>query len=175
MIEAMIGSVVKEVAVKALFEYYKPDEVNGYCEACPNYDRIWSCPPYMKDEVSHLRAYDKVLLIGVKTKNFGVAKKSLGKALIQLSEKHGLDVLIAGNCFLCKPCAKQSDEPCAHPEQMKHSLESLGFHVSDICTHLLDAPLEWNMEDPTYLATAAVFLNAREKLTDEIIHELGLD
>ncbi len=180
-IEGMISSVTRLVSVTSLFDYYKPEEVLGYCKSCPKYGQIWSCPPYERDETAFMKAYDEALLIGIRTKTFGPTKKSLGRALIELSERYPVEVLIAGNCFLCKPCTKVSGQPCVHPAQMKYSLESLGFHVSDICEHLLGVSLEWDTENPTYLATAAVLLKqgnceqeAKEKLTERILHELGI-
>lgn len=181
-IEGMISSVTKRVSVSLLFEYYKPKEVLGYCKSCPKHGQIWACPPYEKDEAEFMKAYDEALIIGIQTKAFGPTKKSLGRALIELSERYPVEVLIAGNCFLCKPCTKVSGKPCAHPELMKYSLESLGFHVSDICENLLGVSLEWDTDNPTYLATAAVLFKQskvnqddKEKLTERILHELGID
>ncbi len=172
----------KRVSVSLLFDYYKPEEVLGYCKSCPKHGQIWACPPYEKDEAEFMKAYDEALIIGIQTKAFGPTKKSLGRALIDLSERYPVEVLIAGNCFLCKPCTKVSGKPCAHPELMKYSLESLGFHVSDICENLLGVSLEWDTDNPTYLATAAVLFKQskvnqddKEKLTERILHELGID
>lgn len=181
-IEGMISSVTKLASITSLFDYYKPEEVLGYCKSCPNHGQIWSCPPYERDEAEFMKAYDEALIIGIRTKTFGPTKKSLGRALIEMSKRYPVEVLIAGNCFLCKPCTKVSGKPCAHPDQMKYSLESLGFHVSDICENLLGVSLEWDTDNPTYLATAAVLFKEsnvnqddKEKLTERILHELGID
>ena len=180
-IEGMISSVTKRASVSSLFDYYKPEEVLGYCKSCPKHGQIWACPPYDKDETEFMKAYDEAMIIGIRTKAFGPTKKSLGRALIEMSKRYPVEVLIAGNCFLCKPCTKVSGQPCVHPAQMKYSLESLGFHVSDICENLLGVSLEWDTENPTYLATAAVLLKQgnceqedKEKLIERILHELGI-
>jgi len=65
---------------------------------------------------------------------------------------------------------------------MKYSLESLGFHVSELCENILDVSLEWHDNDPIYLATAAVLYKKnglssddKERLTERILWRLGLD
>jgi len=39
-----------------------------YCKACPNYDRIWSCPPYSFDMMDFWHKYEALELIGVKVR-----------------------------------------------------------------------------------------------------------
>lgn len=156
MIDGMTAYVLKEVALTKLFDYYQPAEVEGYCRACPNYGNIWSCPPYETDVIKSVKAYDRALIIGVETFDFHASKRAIALAMNQIAERLPVYVLIAGNCEICDTCSKGAGMPCVYPEQMKYSLESIGFHVSDICEHILGKSLKWDEENPVYLAVAAV-------------------
>lgn len=149
---------IKLVTMSQLFEYYRPKEIEGYCKSCPNYDKIWSCPPYADDVLSPFKAYEEVLLIGVETSDFEVTKRRIASVMNEIAESFPVAVLIAGNCVLCDPCSKVDGAPCKYPKQMKYSLESLGFHVSDICEQILGKKLRWEKENPTYIAVAAVMV-----------------
>ena len=162
------GIVYKELSVERLFEYYKPSEVEAYCKACPNYNQNWSCPPYDHDVLSPVRKYRKVMIIGVKTKNFEFAKRVLADRLNLIAAETGNLVLVAGNCDYCHLCTKSTQTPCVYPDQMKYSLESLGFHVSEICDKELNQPLVWNSKDPEYLAVIGVFFNEEFKVELDI-------
>lgn len=147
---------IKQITIEQLLSHYHPEEVEGYCKSCPKYDKIWSCPPYVTDVLTPLKSYDTILILGVETKDFGLTKKAIAEAMNDIASKMPVGVLIAGNCAVCKPCTKVEGAPCAYPDQMKYSLESLGFHVSDICEHVLNKPLVWDNDNPSYLAVAGI-------------------
>ncbi len=163
----------KIVSKEAIFKYYEPKRVEGYCKVCPNYNKLWSCPPLDITAVSYLEPYDFVLLVCEKiTKQdkdesetpidtyFQKSRRLLGDELIALSESPEFEVLIAGNCYLCDECLRKVGKSCRHETQMKYSLESIGFLVGDIAKELIGIELEWpepGAEAKSLMTVGAIF------------------
>jgi predicted metal-binding protein len=165
-IPSVVEVITRLTTMETLYKYYKPVEVEGYCSECPNYGRIWSCPPFDFDVTTYLEPYEHVLIIGVKTTDFEATRRRFGDVLKGISEINeiNLEVLIAGNCYHCEVCTKTIGEPCILNEGTKYSLEALGFHVGDICEHILDAPLDWSGSDGTFMTVGAILSNSKEML-----------
>lgn len=139
------------------------------CEACPNYNRIWSCPPYDFDVEAYWRKYRMLQLIAVKiifredvqnktytsdelqellNRVLPAEKAKLSEELLEKEKLHpGSISLSAGSCARCAAgCSKPSGKPCRFPETMRHSIESLGGNVGLTISKLMHLNLEW-MED----------------------------
>lgn len=164
-----IRRIEKNVSVEALMPYYQPTEVEGYCKSCPNYNRIWSCPPHDFTGAEFLAPYKEVKLIAevitpIKDADlldcFQQARRTLGDELMALADVEQVNVLIAGNCYQCLRCAREVGEPCVRPERCKYSLESVGFLVAEIADKILDEPLKWgdSQNKPQTLMTVAAVL-----------------
>lgn len=163
----------KIVPKEAILKFYEPVRVEGYCKSCPKYNKLWSCPPHDFDALSYLESYDYVLLVGEKivrnekpqtiisiNSYFQEVRRELGDHLIKLSEAHDIEVLIAGNCYLCDECLRREGKSCRYNEKMKYSLESIGFMVGDIASELLGIDLEWpepGEESPSLMTVGAIF------------------
>ena len=42
-------------------------DVEGFlecCKVCPNYDKVWSCPPYDFDPMDYWNSFDRILVAG---------------------------------------------------------------------------------------------------------------
>ena len=68
------------------------------------------------------------------------------------------------------------NEPCRHPEQMRHSLESVGFDISKTASQLLGMELKWatGIELPEYLVlVTALFVKGEIAETPSSL--LGFD
>ncbi len=166
-ITGVVEVITHLTTMETLYQHYKPVEVESYCSACPNYGRIWSCPPFDFDVTTYLAPYSHVLIIGVKTTDFEVTRRRFGDILKGISETmeiEAIEVLIAGNCYHCEVCTKTIGEPCILKEGTKYSLEALGFHVGDICEHILDAPLDWSGSEGTFMTVGAILSNSKEML-----------
>lgn len=160
---------------ESIFKFYQPLKVEGYCKSCPNYNKLWSCPPHDFDAVSYLDSYDHVLLVGEKivrneksqskgsmNSYFQEVRRLMGDRLIALSEKFDVEVLIAGNCYLCDDCLRILGKSCRYEDRMKYSLESIGFLVGDIASELLGIDLEWpeaGEEAQSLMTVGAIFSN----------------
>lgn len=168
------------VTVDHLYKFYEPERVEGYCQSCENYGKIWSCPPHDFTAKDFLSPYRFALVIGEEVSSeeglsiidaFQEARRQLGDELMALSESPSFEVLIAGNCYLCDSCQRLSGKPCLYPSKCKYSLESIGFLVGDIAKEILNQPLKWEKSgvEPRSLLTVAVVLSSDLSLLEERI------
>ena len=139
------------------------------CKACPNFDKVWSCPSYDFDVLSYWRQYQTLLLTARKITFCEEAlsltfppeevneiinqvvlpeKQKLTDMLMEEEKKYpGSISLSAGSCNLCKNgCAKPLGQPGRFPDQMRYSSESLGGNVGLTIEKLMGIQLEWMEE-----------------------------
>lgn len=140
------------------------------CKACPNYNRIWSCPPYSFDVLDYWNRYKTLRLMATKIifhpelvertytpeeqnaiiqQVIPVEKERLSKTMYQQEAQFpGSISLSAGSCSLCRNgCAKSLGEPCRFPDKMRYSIESLGGNVGLTIEKLMGLHLEWMEAD----------------------------
>ncbi len=136
------------------------------CQACPNYGKVWSCPPYDFDVEAFWKQFSTLQLLASKitfseellerTYTPEEQKVLLSTVLqpekIQLSremlereqEYPGSVSLSAGSCSTCENgCSKPLGLPCRNPDTMRHSIESLGGNVGLTVDKLMGIKLEW--------------------------------
>lgn len=115
--------------------------------SCGIYGKCYMCPPDVGDIdvlMARLREYDYALVYQTVTpiedsfdfEGMAEAKKrtyplaqALRPVFSDMNIFHTLH-LGAGGCGVCKPCAKQTGEPCRFPEKAMPSLEAYGVNVS---------------------------------------------
>lgn len=143
----------KEVTMDQLLEHYNQNKVEGYCMKCPNYHRIWSCPPHDFDPYEYLNTFNFAQIIGVKiifssqvTKEealdiFQKERRKFSDLLI--SKENNSTALISGNCYQCETCTRAKGEPCILEDRKRYSLESLGLMVGTITEDILNIELKW--------------------------------
>ena len=136
------------------------------CKACPNYGRLWSCPPYDFDVEAYWKqfknfkvmatkivfekpvideTYSKEALETIMNTSISVEKQKLSDILMEEEKKYpGSASLCAGCCSLCQgQCNRPEGAPCRYPEQLRYSIESLGGNVGLTINKLLKLDLEW--------------------------------
>ena len=60
---------VSRVSVSRLLsEYWNPDPVREACKLCPDYGKVWSCPPGVPEADDYLKPFREGFLIAVKVK-----------------------------------------------------------------------------------------------------------
>ncbi|MCH1982525.1 DUF2284 domain-containing protein [Ruminococcus sp. OA3] len=138
------------------------------CKACPNYDRVWSCPSYDFDVLKYWNRYKTFRLLATKitfndeylTKTYTpeeqkdlldkilpAEKQKLSDELLRAEKLNpGSISLSAGSCHLCPQCTKPTGKSCLNPEMMRYSIESLGGNVGLTIEKLLGLNLEWMEE-----------------------------
>lgn len=179
-----------EVRVKAipvedwLKRYCFPGKFLGACRQCPDYNMLWSCPPYVPEAAGFLGKYRTAHIIGVKVvydreqrarallgpreaemvreESYGVVKKALLETLLQMEAAcPGSTTVAAGRCEQCEKCTRPRGRICKRPERMRYSFSAFGFDLTAIAEELLGLELLWAGEGlPEYNAAIAAFLTA---------------
>lgn len=144
------------------------------CRQCPNYGRRHGCPPFEDDTTALILRYSRVKILGVKVVPQGERQPlsaandliapvvlEMNQQLLQLEQQlNGMACGFVGKCPYCsEPCARQSGEPCRHPDKVRPSLEALGFDVTKTA-QLLGTEIQWGRDSmmPNYLTfICAVF------------------
>lgn len=150
-------------------EYFNRQKTLGFCQACPNFARYWSCPPYAFDEAIFLKQFKYMHIIGrqfevprddlrnirdpqavvdYSTKKLEAIKVMTWKTLLEIeNEVDGAIALIPGNCPICETqglaCARKENKACRYPGMMRFSLESLGFNVMDLLKYEVGMTMKW--------------------------------
>ena len=157
-----LNYTVRELEARVPLSEYLADCVDvphflTYCEACPSFDAVWSCPSYDFDPMEiwnrygHIRLYARMLIPDSPGQDEQAALTALheekDKYLDILfaweTENPGSLALAAGSCTLCTPCTRPSGRPCQKPEQMRYSIESLGGDVGLTASRYFGYPLQW--------------------------------
>lgn len=139
------------------------------CQKCPNYENVWSCPPYDFDVISYWKKYRTFRLTASKIAFHQAAldrtytKEEMDQILkdVLYKEKQSLTdelyeqeklfpgsiSLSAGSCQRCTDCTRPKKEPCKMPHKLRYSIESLGGNVGLTAEKLLGLSLEWMEEN----------------------------
>lgn len=165
-----------------LREYCFPETFCDYCKSCPNYDKVWSCPPGVPGAKDFLGNYPEVITIAVKViynkedrvgsitaemleklrqNTYGKVKKILYETLLYIEKENpGTLLLGAGRCEQCENCSRILGLPCRKPEKMRYSLTAFGFDFKKLVKELFDQELLWSQADlPEYnLAVTAMLI-----------------
>ena len=163
----IIENYKKEIdTVTYVNEYVNVEEFLDMCKQCPNYNTIWSCPPfdfcpneYWK-KYSKLEVITKKIILQEEERNenwkeiIATVKKDLTAELFRLEEEYPESIsLSAGHCEECSNvCKRKENQPCCNKEKMRYSIEALGGNVGLTIERLMGLKLEWvtDGEVPSY-------------------------
>lgn len=180
MYRAQVKAVTLPVT-QWLEEFCSPGRFAEACKACPDYGRIWSCPPGVPAAREAFAPYERVHIVGVKViydeaaraaavtperteelrrAAYGEAKAVLRESLLELEKVlPGSWSVAAGRCELCGRCSRADGEPCRRPERMRLSFSGFGFDLGRVAEELLGMPLLWAAEGlPEYHVAVAALL-----------------
>ena len=133
----------------------------GYCQDCPHYGQVWSCPPYGFDPMALWARFDAIRLLAYKVtfakdrlfpgerraferEELPKVKDALARALLaQEAEIPGSLALLGGRCELCPVCARPAGQPCRMPGKMRYSIESLGGDCGGALARYFNERLQW--------------------------------
>ena len=150
---------------KLVSDFRDVDRFMGLCRACPNFGKMWSCPPFESlPPILDSKTAQCLLFLyeidippsesstgGLSQQNirriYDSARAEIDPKLLDLGRNSpsGSLVLLGGSCANCPlpKCARLEKKPCPRPEFMRPSLESLGFDVVAIAKKIFGADLEW--------------------------------
>lgn len=156
----------KEISACELFDKYcMPEKFLPLCRQCPDYARVWSCPPGIPG-VEAFKKYKHAIIIGVKViysqqalakaanssenteavraDTYGKAKREALSMLLDIEKLSPPSYTIAaGRCELCSRCARIDGLVCRIPWSLRYSFSALGFDLVRIAEELLETPLLW--------------------------------
>lgn len=162
-----------EIGIPEFMErFVAPETFLHACRACPNYGRIWSCPPYGFEVTEYWQRYSRLRLLVLKVPVAALKSEEVGPRLAEarnaldgmlqtLEARHpGSMALQSGCCLLCSTCARSCGEDCRHPDRLRYSIESLGGDVTAALKELLEVELQWYSPEqvPDYLVQAGGLL-----------------
>lgn len=162
-------------------DFWRPEELAHSCEGCPDYGRVWSCPPGVPPADEAFRRFRTVHVIGIQVcytagtraqavtpeetdrlreETYGKVKRGLLESLLALEGVcTGAWTVAAGRCELCRRCARQDGRPCPTPERMRYSFSAFRFDLGRMAEELLGVKLLWAAEGlPEYDVAMAAFL-----------------
>lgn len=151
-----------------LKDYVDVPKFLACCQACPDFGKKWSCPPYDFNVMDYWNKFKYLYVIGTRIiipkeetmcihsketisvflkHDLGSEKKKLSDVMHRLEDQYpGSKSLAAGNCDYCKECLRLKGKPCCKPDQMRYSIESLGGDVGRTTKDLLGWELKWMTE-----------------------------
>ena len=174
-------------AEEYLSRYRDVERFIAFCRDCHRYGNCWACPPFGFDTDSYLSGYRSVLLIGTKIipdktlcdcrdkercreigrEMLSRERTRLDRRLLELEQNHpGSRACYAGTCHLCteEECSRRRGLPCRYPEQIRPSLEALGFDIGRTASELLHIELQWSTDGllPPYFTLVSGLFTDRE-------------
>lgn len=190
-IETTINKVKTDNLIK---NYCDKERVEGYCKECSKYSKNWSCPPYDFNTEDYIRQFENIYIIGTKViidestiekirtkeeinkysyETVIAVRKMIYDRLIKLEKEYcGSKIINSGNCTICKECTRNQNVKCRHEDDIRYSLESLGFDVGKITKELLNIELKWPTNKlPEYLTLASGFMT-NDNIENNVINNV---
>ena len=160
--------------------FHDPMRFMKYCKECRNYGKVWVCPPFSdagREEFIQLRQYAHVLLVATKiipdgqkipfsnvNQYFRPERLRVEKKLRDMEKMYGGRAFAyAGSCLYCPEgtCSRIDNQPCRHPDLVRHSLEAYGFDIGRTTSELFGIELLWSKDNflPEYLTLVCGFFH----------------
>lgn len=178
----------RTLSTNLLCRYLDSEKFSKCCEfGCNNYGVKWSCPPFSPIYSKFVEKYEliTVFLLTVELYQFSYIKndylkikaansilKSRIDKMLRKFKTSNTHYISTGSCRLCKPCKKKLNLPCAKPNLMSYSFESLGINVGLLTQELFSTDLLWYSKGnlPKYTSVVAGLL-CNNLISDEAILE----
>ena len=161
--------------------YCEPQRFQDACRSCPDYGKVWSCPPGVPDAARAFAPFRTVHIVGVRVnyapetiaaastpelverlrdESYGVVKKLLLSTLLELEKAiPGSWAVAAGRCEQCDSCTRRDGLPCRKPERLRYSFSAFGFDLGRMAAEQLGMELLWAERGlPEYNVALAAFL-----------------
>ncbi len=151
---------------KYIEEYRDVEKFLGFCHECNGFGKTWACPPYEKpigfDGLNYAHIVGTKIYVSEEMRKIEMTKEKLTAAVeeillpvrLQLDQRlleleklnEGSRAHFAGSCRRCATgtCTRPSGKPCAKPNEMRQSLEAIGFDIAKTGSELLGIELKWS-------------------------------
>ncbi len=153
------------IPLELLKNMFQSTAILRACEQCPNFGRLWSCPPNDEQAEKILSTFSTANILSIVLRpdpNDSESQEtfSLTRACDTIKTiRHTLDPLLleleaqtpnslalfAGSCVNCdnNECARISGQSCKTPEKTRYSLESLGFDICSMADIMFNIKIDW--------------------------------
>lgn len=139
---------------------YEPETVRGYCQSCPNYSRVGSCPPAAPPLEELAAPEDELVLVYARLTGGEPEGNSeavpvwwlqdrvlsgfLTKLGRTLTHARGGWFLGPGRCRACRTCyLSRGEEECRHPERRAYSFSAAGILAQETVKRVFGFDLMW--------------------------------
>jgi predicted metal-binding protein len=161
----------KETIISAdefISRYRDVERIRQFCLQCPGYGKAWNCPPFdfdprtVSDGFRTVRFIATIIEFDEQTRAACTSPEqavevgrqamdevwqSLLPRLYEMERETTGSRVFTFRCVLCpEGCTRPQGKPCRRPEQMRHSLESVGFDIEAMARDLLGITLEWSAD-----------------------------
>lgn len=176
-----IETVEKTLPLTRLAPYHIKPDYAKMCKECPNYNMVWSCPPYDFCQEELFNNFDQIIVVCKKiifqpkafvrynTKELALEflqslqyekKQELDKKILEMERNYSNSkAFLCGRCCNCDQCARAFGLSCRNKIYQRPSMEALGFDIGRITKHIFGFPLLWfNNKLPAYLTFIAALL-----------------
>ena len=145
--------------------YQDREKYLAYCQECPKYNTVWSCPPLQIDADDYLSKYAWVNVVGAKIildpkviekadtpekiraegwRIVTEVKQKVEAEMLKLElQLPGSIALSSGGCSLCRECTRKAGKSCRQPDKMRYSMDAFGFDLSAITKDMLGIDIIW--------------------------------
>ncbi|MFI3286416.1 MAG: DUF2284 domain-containing protein [Rikenellaceae bacterium] len=176
---------------KYIAEYRNVEYFLGFCHQCKGFGKTWACPPFEQqidlDSYNFAHIIGTKIIIDPKRCEEEISGDELTKAieeillpvrlqidlrLLELEKLNsGSRAFFAGSCRRCAKgeCTRPKAEPCIKPNEMRPSLEAVGFDVSKSASQLLGIDLLWcDKHLPQYFTLVYALFSQKRELIEQI-------
>lgn len=163
-----IEEQTREIPVEEfLAKYFDFDLYFSCCQACSNFGKYWTCPPFEFDVTDYWRQYRTLRAVarkcvvdpGIAQKTFTPEELDYLMEAVTIPERHNLAdylaemeketpgscYLSAGTCDLCGygKCSRLCGKHCARGIELHYSIESVGGNVTKLTKDLFGYDILW--------------------------------
>lgn len=190
--------VYSKISVRQYIDEYRDHErFLGYCKECNGYGKTWACPPFDKDMLPILEQYEYGYILATKMeidpqdrvrprsaeqsgklyrKIMDQAREGIDDRLLELERSlPSARIFYPGSCKRCRlgSCTRLKGEPCIKPDEMRPSLEAVGFDIGKTTSQLLGIDLKWGngYELPEYI-TLVYGIFSKEEIALDLVETL---
>lgn len=144
-----------------------------HTESIQRYMQHWNVADFpSKVLTNHLKRLDNKeveLSSAVSMNLYNQIKDIMTERLLTIEADMDVLGLPPGSCTRCKDCRKELGKPCVYPDKIRHSIEALGFLVSDIFRLYFDMELGWSKGVLADTIHSCNVIFAKEELNEDVV------
>ncbi|MFT8395504.1 DUF2284 domain-containing protein [Propionibacterium sp.] len=188
----MLDYVTREEHRRIAAQDYVRDFVNvpkfvEFCRECGSHNQTWACPEFDFDPLDVWQKY-RWLHLSARIMEFTPGQPRTGiphqqllddvRAMFSKEKWHAYRQLVAlhrrvpgsvglsvGSCEVCTECTRPQGLPCRNPDQLFHSIESMGGDVMGTMSTIFGHPTLWSdgtTLPASYLVVTGLLCNVEE-------------